>query len=246
MRNLKLIVKEDLLNLLKNPMWLFFAAAFPLLMWLLMGFMTRSSYGRAFTSFDYYRVAIMIYSAFYSGSISANAFLEERIKKPNMRIIYAPGQVQNIFLAKIIASFLFCFAFHALDVLIMALVFPTAAADSGWLLLFVALSDLFAVTLGVMLCCIIKQESITNQIQSILVNVLGFLGGAFFPLAGMGAFIRSLSGLSPIKWIVGDLFGLLYDHDLTHVSATIILLLAGTAIMVLVCRLTFRKEDCIC
>lgn len=245
-RNLNTIVREDLINLIKNPMWLFFAALFPLLMWLLMGFMTRSSYGHSFTSFDYYRVAIMIYSAFYSGTISANAFLEERIKKPNMRIIYAPGHARNIFLSKIIASFLFCFSFHAVDICVMALLFPTRTVHSVFLLLFVALSDLFAVTFGILLCCIVKQEGVTNQIQSILINILAFFGGVFFPLAGMGAFIRSLSLLSPIKWIVTDLFRLLYDNNFQHVSATIILLLAGTAAMILLCHLTFRKEDCIC
>lgn len=89
LENLCRITKGDLVNLLKNPMWIFFATGFPLLMTIILGYLTGDSYGKTVTSYDYYGITGMIYAVLNSGMISANAFMEERIKKPNMRIIYA-------------------------------------------------------------------------------------------------------------------------------------------------------------
>lgn len=90
MRNLYLISKEDLKNLIKNPMWLFYATLFPILLVVILGFLGKESYGKEVTSFDYYGITLTIYAIFTSGMTSANAFMEITIRKPNMRIIYAP------------------------------------------------------------------------------------------------------------------------------------------------------------
>lgn len=245
MRNLWLITKEDFINLARNPMWLFYATGFPVLLVLIMGYLTRKSYGNTVTSYDFYGITLMIYSLINSGMTSANAFLEERIKKPNMRIIYAPGSVKNIFLSKIIASFAFSFLFHLLDMVFLHLAF---GVDFGGIHLYIlfGLTELMAVTLGIMMCCIVKTESMTNQVQSIVVNILAILGGTLFSIDGYGSFARKISRFSPVKWVVDASFQIVYDHStglFVPVAAGII---GATAVMVLVCMVTFGREDCIC
>lgn len=246
MRNLYLITKEDFVNLIKNPMWVFYAAAFPLLLAAILGYLTRNMYGNGITSYDYYGITLMIYSILNSGMTSANAFLEERIKKPNMRIIYAPGSAKNIFLSKIIASFLFSFLFHGADMAVLHFVFHTSWGTPGYLFLMFGILEFLAVTLGVMLCCVVKTESMTNQIQSIVVNILAILGGLLFSMDGYGSFARKISLCSPVKWVADAVFQMIYDHNMRLFWPVAGGLAVCAVIMLLICGRTFRREDCIC
>lgn len=246
MRNLLLIVKEDLINLLGNPMWVFYATAFPILMAVIIGYLTKASYGGIADSYDYYGITMMIYAALNSGMTSANAFMEERVKKPNMRIIYAPGPVGNIYISKIAASFLFSFLFHILDLAFLGLTFHVKLGNPLLLLALLGVTELFSVTLGIMICCLVKSEAMTNQLQSIIVNVLAILGGVLFSLDGYGTFVRRISMASPVKWIIDAAFQMIYDGNTQLLGPVAVGLAAATAVMLLICRMTFRKEDCIC
>lgn len=234
------------MNLVKNPMWLFYATLFPFLIVLIMGYLTKDQYGTRITSYDYYGISLMIYSLCNSGMTSANAFMEERIKKPNMRIIYAPGSNHNIFLSKIIASFLFCSIFHFLDFIILVLVFHIHIASPVLLFILMACIELFSVTLGIMICCIVKAESTANQIQSIVVNLFAILGGAMFSIDSFGKIAKNISLISPVKWMINAAFELIYDHQTFLCIVVSIGLVVITAGMILICKATFHKEDCIC
>ncbi len=246
MRNLWLMIRADFLNLLKNPMWVFYATAFPILMTVILGYLTEKSYGSEITSFDYYGITMMLYAVLNGGMTSANAFLEERIKKPNMRIIYAPGSPQNIYRSKVVASFGFALLFHLADILVLYTIFHVTVASPLYLLVLLVLTELFAATLGITMCCIFKSEAMTNQIQSIVINLFAILGGVLFSLDGYGAAARKISMLSPVKWVVKAVFQIIYDRNL-HLFLPSVLVLTGSILgMLLICRITFRKEDCIC
>lgn len=246
MRNLYLIAKEDVINLVKNPIWIFYAALFPILLVLILGFLTKDNYGSSITSYDYYGITLMIYAVLNSGMIAANAFMEERIKKPNMRIIYAPGNVKSIYLSKIVASFIFSFLFHVFDMVVLTLIFKIHLNGILQLILLLSLMELFSVTLGVMFCCVFKTETITNQLLSIIINLFALLGGLLFSLDGYGETIRKISALSPAKWFSDTTFQMIYDNNFTSFVPTILGLVVITTLMILICHITFRKEDCLC
>lgn len=246
MRNLFLISKEDFINLIKNPMWIFFVTVFPVLMVMILGYITGKAYGTNVSAYDYYGITFMLYAILSSGMTSANAFMELRIKKPNMRIVYAPGSERNIYISKIIASFLFQYMFHLADLLFLHMVFHVTLRNIGYVLILFAVTELFANTLGIMLCCIIKAESVTNQIQSIIVNIFAITGGVLFSLDGYGRTARMISYCSPVKWIVRATFQLIYDDSKSLFLPAVIIMLVCIAVMIAVCNLTFKKEDCIC
>jgi len=246
MRNLLIITKEDFINLIKNPMWIFYATLFPILLAVILGFLTKDSYGSKVTSYDYYCITLMIYGILSSGMTAANAFMEERIKKPNMRIIYAPGNVRSIFLSKIIATFLFSFLFHLFDLALLSTVFRIHLAAIPQIIVLFGLLELFSVTLGIMLCCIFKKESITNQILSLVTNLISILGGLLFSLDGYGNTIRKISALSPAKWLSNTSFQMIYDNNFNSYLPTLFLLIGVIVLMLVICSITFRKEDCLC
>ncbi len=245
-RNLYLISKEDLKNLFKNPMWLFYNAVFPFLMIVVLGLLQKDSYGGEISSFDYYGITLMIYTVLSSGMTSANAFMEVTIRKPNMRIIYAPGSERLIYLAKILSSFLFCLLCQLVVVLLAFSLFNIHVAAIPQLLVLLVLTELFSVGLGVMCCCIFKTEAMANQILSIVINIFAILGGIFFSLDGYGAVVRKLSYLSPAKWLVNTSFSMIYDHNLALFYPTVLGLMLATIMVFIICAKTFRKEDCIC
>jgi len=246
MRNLYLITKEDFMNLIKNPMWIFYATVFPLCMIGILGFLSKDSYGSVVTSYDYYGITLMIYAAISSGMTAANTFMEERIKKPNMRIVFAPGNVKFIYLSKILASFLFTTIFSMFDIVVMELLFHVRLKSDGLLFILFMESVLFSVTLGIMLCCIFKKETTTNQIQSMVINLLAIFGGVMFSLDRYGHTLQIVSLLSPIKWIVNAAFEMIYDADMHLFLPTSVIMCVCIIGMLFVCKKTFHQEDCIC
>jgi ABC-2 type transport system permease protein len=246
MRNFWLIWKEDLWNLFKNPMWVFYGTLFPILLVVILGFLGKDSYGRVITSYDFYGITLMIYAVLLSGMTSANAFMEERIRKANMRIIYAPGQERVIYLAKIVSSFLFCALCHLFDMILLFSIFHVHITALPQLLMLFILTEIFANSLGVMFCCIFKTEAMANQILSIFINLFAIFGGLMFPMDGYGKAVRMISYLSPAKWIAKATFGMIYDYDYLWFTPVVIGMAVSIGIVLFVCDKTFRKEDCIC
>lgn len=245
MRGFYNICKQDFMNLAKNPMWLFYVLAFPILLVGVMGFFMEGSYGTEITSYDYYGISLMIYGALNAATIGANSFMEERIKAGNMRIIFSPQPDSYLYFSKIIAAFLFTEIAYFIDFGILHYLFGVNIGGmyTGYVLAVLTMAILFSSALGVMCCCILKSENITNQILSTLLTILCLLGGVFFSLDGFGETVRKICLLSPVKWIMNTLFAIIYDRDLGQVIPTIFLLAAGTVIIVVLCGVFFHKED---
>ncbi len=246
MKNLYVISKEDFINLIKNPMWLFYGSVFPILLVVVLGFLGKESYGKEVTSYDYYGITLIIYSIITSGMTSANAFMEITIRKPNMRIIYAPGSAKVIYLSKIISSFIFSFLCHVFDMILLCAIYHIYIKAIPQIILLFGLAELFSVGLGVMFCCIFKTEAMANQILSIFINLFAILGGLLFPMDGYGKIVRSISNISPAKWLLRTSFGMIYDNDFSRFIPTVLGLTMATIVVLIICDITFRKEDCIC
>ncbi|KNZ41737.1 ABC transporter permease [Acetobacterium bakii] len=246
MRNLYLISKEDLKNLVKNPMWLFYGTVFPILLVVILGFLGKESYGGDVTAYDYYGITLIIYAILTSGMTSANAFMEVAIRKPNMRIIYAPGDAKAIYLSKIFSSFVFSSGCHLFDMILLCSIYHIHVSAIPQIMILFGLTELFSVGLGVMFCCIFKTEAMANQILSIVINLFAILGGLLFPIDGYGKIARTISYLSPAKWLVKATFAMIYDNNFRWFYYAVIGLILATAAVFIVCDKTFRKEDCIC
>ncbi len=246
MRNLWLITREDLKNLFINPMWVFYGTLFPILLIVILGLLNKDSYGNEITSFDFYSISIIIYAVLTSGMTSANSFMEERIRKANMRLIYAPGNVRDIYLSKILASFLFSLTCHLFDMVLLFNLYHIHIAAVPELLVLLILGEFFFNALGIMFCCIFKTEAMANQILSIFINLFAIFGGLLFPVDGYGKAVRAISYISPAKWIAKASFGMIYDLDYSWFLPVTAGMGICILVVLLICSKTFRKEDCIC
>lgn len=215
MRVFSRILKIDLLNLFTNPMWLFYCIGFPVSLVLVLGFLTSGGYGNTVTSYDYYGVALMIYGVFNSATIAANCFMEERIKSANMRMIYSPVRPFYIHVSKVLASFLFCSVCYTAAGFILYILAGVNYGQENILFIYVLMlsGNLFSSALGVMVCCILKSESVSNQILSLVISMAALLGGIFFPVDGLGKVIARISLISPAKWFLTASMQIIYDKN---------------------------------
>jgi len=239
------IFKRDFLNLMFNLMWVFYGTAFPLLLVLILGFLSSGNYGDQVTSYDYYGVSMLIYIIFNTSTIASNSFMEERIKKGNMRIIYSPVPKEYIYISKIAATVVFSFLCHLIVMILLHLILKVdfGGTNVGFVILILFLFEVFASIIGVLLCCIFKSENTANQILSVVINISAILGGLFFRLDGFGQTVEKISYISPIKWIVNDIFEIIYDKDFSQYLLTIITLIAVSLLALLMCKKFYKTED---
>lgn len=235
----------DLINLFTNPMWIFYSVAFPVLMILILGFLLSGSYGDKVSSYDYYGVSLMIYSTLNAATISANSFMEERIKNANMRIVYSPVRPFYIHFSKVLASFIFCCVCYLIAGIIVHLL---VGVNFGGIylpqvILLMALSIFFMSALGVLMCCIFKSESTANQLLSLVITLLALLGGIFFPPDSLGKAISAISWISPVKWILTAIMQFIYDANLSMLLPSCGVLILLTVLAVFLSTRFFKEEE---
>jgi len=245
MYKFKKLFVMDLMNLFTNPMWIFYAFGFPIVLILILGFLMSGSYGKDVTSYDYYGVALLIFGFFNAATFAANSFMEERIKSPNMRIVYSPVRPIFIPLSKILATSVFCTVAYVFVALFLHLsVGVTYGGSDVWAVFMIMLLSIFFFSaLGVLVCCLLKSEGTTNQILGLLFALFSALGGVFFPVDGLGKVLSAASWISPAKWILTSFLRIIYDKDfsmLLPVCGGFVLL---SAVSVFLCGRLFRGEE---
>jgi ABC-2 type transport system permease protein len=245
MYKFKQIFVLDLQNLFTNPMWVAYAIVYPAALILILGWLTSGSYGNVVSSYDYYGVAMMIYAVFNTATYSANSFLEERIKSPNMRIVYSPVRPFIIVLSKALASTVFCSVCYTVVALVLWLsIGINFGGAASWLIIVLLLLTMFLFSMiGVTVCCITKNESITNTIISTIYTTAAVVGGIFFPIEGFGEVMTVISWASPAKWLLMVCFQIIFDQDYSFflpLCAGLVLLTIG---LVILCHRLFRGEE---
>jgi len=235
----------DLMNQLSNPMWVFYAIGFPIALILILGFLISGGYGEAVSSYDYFGVALMVFSVFNAATFSANSFMEERIKKPNMRLIYSPISPINIYLSKILASFAFCsMAYTFVAVFLRFVVGVNYGGANAWAPFVIMLvGNFFFAALGVLVCCILRDEGTTNNILSLIFAIMSLLGGVFFPVDGLGKAVATVSWISPARWMITACLRIIYDGDFSMFLPVFGLLIGLSVLAVVLCGRLFKGED---
>lgn len=239
------IIKFDFMNILRNPMLVVFNTVFPLMMIAVMGFITKGGYEGSISSYDYYGVTMMIFTALFVAATATNTFMEEKVKRGNARIIYAPISKTQIYLSKLIATYILGTVSYSIIMLLGQYVLNINFEGGSifYIILLINVLTLFGCCLGVMFCCILRSEESANSVMQLLLYFFVFFGGLFFSVDSLGKVIAKISCLSPIKWVTECAFKIIYDNDFSLYLPTIAIMLLGSIACIVVCQITFKPEE---
>ena len=240
------IVKRDIANLIANPMLLFYNTLFPFLLILILGFLGNGGYENGGAdAYDYYGVAMLIYTLLNVALTASNTFMERSLKNSNLRVLHSPVAKSSVYLSKIVSTFLFT---SICNLVLMALSHYTLGVNYGgtktlYVVAIVLLFDFFSTALGVLFCCIFKSEEVANKILSLITTILAIFGGVFFQLDAMGAVGAAVGTVSPVKWTLNAVFGIIWDSNTASFIPVAAALLALGVVCTMLCKPFFRTED---
>lgn len=169
------LITFDLMNIVRNPVLVIANTAFPFVLILVMGFVTKNSFGAGgVSSYDYYGVNMMIFAAALIAMTASNTFMEEKVKKANIRIVYAPVSTTSIYLSKLLSTWIFSIIMHSVNVLIAHTVFHLnfGGQDLPYFMLLLYIFLFFGCCFGTMFCCLFKNEEQANGIMQIPIAFL--------------------------------------------------------------------------
>lgn len=241
-----ILMKQDVRNILTNPTIVLFCLVYPIVLVLLFGFLFSDLYqGNVVTSYDFYGVTMMFYLILASSTITPTVFMEERTKKANMRIAYAPVSRVQIYVSKLVTTFLFLACSFLLHILLLN---GTGLVNFGgdyfpFVLLLLTSLLAFTVTLGGAVCTLIKSEDWTNKIVGVTMNTLAIFSGIFFPIATLGKFAEAVASKIPVKMILDTIFQLIYDQSMQNYGITMIIAISCTIFFLWVIHKNYHIED---
>lgn len=240
------IFRQDTLNLFINPSWLVMGFAFPFFLTVILGLLTEGMYGDNFSSYDYYGVTMMIFTVLNSATFSANCFLEERVKNPNMRIIYSPVPSIYIPLAKIIGTFIFTTVCYTITAFVLHFMFGVSYGTNilvFQVLILFMIFNFFCCCLGVLVCCIFKDEGVANQLISLITALIGISSGLFFPISSINKNLQKVSDWLPLTRVTNSIFQLIYDGHSGSFMFSLVTLGVLSLISIIFCGYLFKEED---
>lgn len=239
------IIKFDFMNILRNPMLVIFNTVFPLILIAVMGFVTKRGYEGSVSSYDYYGVTMMIFTALFVAMTATNTFMEEKVKKGNTRIVYAPISKTQIYLSKLIATYILGTVSYNIILLLGQYLFHINFGGKSilYIMILINVLTLFGCCLGIMFCCIFRSEEGANSVMQLLLCFYIFFGGLFFSVDSLGKVVAKIACLSPIKWVTECIFKVIYDNDFSLYLPTIAIMLLGSIACIIVCQIAFKPEE---
>jgi ABC-2 type transport system permease protein len=202
-------LRIEILRRLRNRRTLFFTLLFPVLMFFIVGYPLRdepltatpiAAGGVSIAAFV--MVSMAMYGAMMSATQTGAAVAVERAQGWSRQLRLTPlNPVVNV-LIKIIAGMALgllavvaTYAVGAASGIELSAVQWVATGLTGWLLA----SAVFT-TLGLMVGYMVPGEN-AAQITSLVIVVLAFLGGLFYPVSSMPGFLQSIAALTPVYGI---------------------------------------------
>ena len=213
------LVKQDVKNIITNKTILLFCIVYPSFLIVMFGFLFSDVYrSETVTSYDYYGVTMICYLSLQAATITPTVFMEERIKKANMRIAFSPVTRTEIYASKLLTTFIFLETAFIIQMIILNAtgLVNYGGENFGIILMLITVLLAFSISLGGAICTIVKSEDLTNKIVGITINSVAIFSGVFFPIAKLGTFADNVSNFLPAKMILNTAFQVIYDNSLSR------------------------------
>lgn len=236
-------VKFEFKIMAKTPAIVYLNFIYPVVITLIIGYLSQNSFGSEISSYEYYSISMMLFIYISSGAGSLYNFIDKPIKQGNFRVIFTPIKTINMYLSQIVCGTIF----STLGIAFTMLVFKTLFNinyNGNLLIIFT-----FFITIAFMsnavcifLFTISDNFQLLNLIITLVQSILGILGGAFFSLEALGEIPATIAKLSPVKYWMDGILNSMYDNNNLIIFIATLVNVALGIIFIIFCKYSFKTE----
>lgn len=244
MRVLMKMFLADCRHRMKDGFAVGYNIIFPLLMIVLLGYLTSTGYGDEFTGYQYYSAVMLPFCIAMAMITAAYSGKEDAFRKTAIRFLYSPVSRLQIVMSKLLSCLAVLSLCNAIVLAAVVLLWEFPAGPRLIPLFLLLTSETFCCcAAGLWIGFGMKNFLVIKNVMNIPISVFAVLGGVFYPMGSLNPGIALIFRLSPLTWINRSIFLLLYDRDTELIRlVTAILIIAGIGFMVLAIGL-FRREE---
>ncbi|MBZ9608756.1 ABC transporter permease [Clostridium estertheticum] len=197
------------------------------------------------SSLDYYTIAEIALIIMYSGMTGLFGIASEKNSKTRDRILISPVKKYEFLIGKTIGGVIGTIIQIAIVILFSKYVLRANWGNDIFTVLLIFTSQIImAISIGVGLGFIFKNENVANGVLNFIIPVMVFLGGSYMPVDGFGSkTFQSITYLSPVRWVNRSIFDVVYNNNYSKVSTAILINIGVAVIFLAISSLLFRKEN---
>jgi ABC-type multidrug transport system, permease component len=217
---------------------------FPIIMILLLGYLSSKNYGGGFSGYQYYSIVIPPFCIAIAMITVAYAGKDDAYRKTAVRYLYAPVTSINIVMAKLLSCTVVISCCNFLVLIVSWLLFRLPVFRELLPVFLLLTSETFAIcAVGLFIGLGMKNFIFIKNIINLPICAAAIMAGAFFPVGSLNTKWELIIKLSPLTWINRGLFLCIYDNNLALLWNTAgVSLLVGMIFTVLAVIL-FKKEE---
>lgn len=196
-------------------------------------------------SSEYYAVAMMTMFILFSAGQGGRMLLEEKDNQTYQRMVIADISKGHILAGKFFTIFLLA----SMQIIIM-LLYSYFALKVRWgnvnsILVLSAVSAFAVAGLGIFIAsisCRAGNYRLANAFENVIIQVMAFLGGSFFPLDVMPEFIQKLSFFSLNGLALKAYLKIIMGYNFSDISSNVLILALTGSLFTLAGVMIFNKE----
>jgi ABC-2 type transport system permease protein len=238
------LLGQDLRRRSKDGFFIGYNIIFPMILTVILGYLTSESYGNGFTGYQYYSIVTLPFCIALSIITAAYAAKEEAYKKTAVRFLFTPISRVSLILSRLLYCTIILSCCNLVVLLFSKLVLKLPIGDDFLQILLLLLTLSFAVCgVGLFIGYGIKNFIMVKNIINIPVMAAGILAGSFYPFGTLSPTLETAISLSPLTWINRSIFCCIYDGNTGLLWITIPVCLFVGFVCTVMAVLLFKKEE---
>lgn len=222
---------------------LFYNIVFPVIIILLLGYLSSKSYGNVFTSYNYYTIVIIPFCALMGIITVSYAAQDEKTFKTSYRFMTAPITKIELILSKFFSCAIVLSLCNVITLVIGKLLFRLNFNGNFGAIVILLMAETLMVT-GIGLCLGLASKNLdtVRNLINLPISIFGFLGGAFFPVGSLNSVLSGIINISPLTWVNRGIVACIYDNNFQILwTVTAIFIIVGIVFAYLTIKF-FKKE----
>lgn len=211
---------------------LFYNVIFPLIIIVLLGYLTSKSYGMDFTSYHYYTVVMIPFCGLMGITTVSYTAQEEKTFKTAYRYLAAPVSKGELVMSKFLSCFI-VFALCSIVTLGISKILFNMEFNGRflWTVMLLICESVAVTGIGLFLGLACKSLDTLRNILNLPIVIFGFLGGVFFPVNSFHPILSTMINLSPLTWVNRGIISCLFDNNdqILWIVSAIFLIIGCTA-----------------